>query len=132
MTVPIHADVPECAYAVCEAVGDHPCTPESTAACCDAYGRFSTTDSFCSVHAQYQVLLGYCTKGGECAAHTCKSALLTTTPQNAFCGVSKINPCKASCMISGVCRDTATFLDGGDPLQDGAICLKDNYRGSRV
>ena len=111
-------------------MGDHPCTPESTAACCDTYGRMLTTEAACPVEWEGETSLGYCGGAGDCAAHFCKTEVLKPKPENAFCGASKINPCKASCLIGEDCYDTATFLDGGDPLQDGSICLKDNQRGA--
>ena len=121
--------------AVCEPVGDRPCTPDSTASCCDIDGNFLTTLASCHIPTPglKEPVLGYCNVG-VCVPHFCKrssKSIRSVKPSNQFCGVSASNPCKAACKFisSGECHDTATAPDGGEDLKDGAICLKDRQKG---
>ena len=116
-----------CVYTVCEPTGARKCTPDSTAPCCDSYGEFLTTAFGCDIPGTVlgEKILGYC-NAGECASHRCTNDITTEE----FCGASQTNPCKAACWLSGKCYDTAGFSDGGENLQDGAICWKNYQKGA--
>ena len=75
--------------------------------------------------------LGYCNRG-DCGYHVCKSTTKDGRALREFCGISEINPCKASCStgLNGECYDTATSVDGGEQIEDGAVCLKDRQKGA--
>ena len=123
-----------CVNIVCEPFGSQLCALSSTAACCDNYGNFLTTAFSCHTLKQpsFKKVLGYC-KAGECAAHVCNTEFEGIT-LNVFCGSSKLNPCKASCSNreNSACYDTAMFLDGGENLEDGAVCVKDLHAGQHL
>ena len=120
--------------AVCEPVGNRPCTPDSTASCCDIDGNFLTTLASCHIPTPglKEPVLGYCNVG-HCVPHFCRkySDGIGRTVEPWFCGASNSNPCKAACRFEspGECHDTATSPDGGEYLEDGAICLKDRQKG---
>ena len=115
-----------CAHTVCEPTGARKCTPDSAAPCCDSYGEFLTTASSCYIRGKEsgEEILGYC-KQAACVSHRCTNNVTT----DVFCGASKINQCKAACMLLGECYDTAKLPDGGEPLEDGAMCWKDDQKG---
>ena len=135
-TVSIYGGVPaRVHYAVCEPTVNYPCTPDSPVRCCDAFGNFLTTAFSClfPFKGSQKTEIGYC-KAGDCARHVCKRSRKTirsVKPSNLFCGASQSNPCKATCKLksSDDCDDTAMFPDGGEHLEDGAICLKDHQKG---
>ena len=86
-------------------------------------------------------MFGYC-KAGDCVSHVCKKHKKYSKSSKSikgikrgkpsFCGASPSNPCKATCKFksSGECYDTATFADGGENLEDGAICWRDRQKGA--
>ena len=121
--------------AVCEPIGTRPCTPDAIVSCCDLGGNFLTTAFRCytPVPGSKKRQLGYC-KEGECVLHVCKrygKGIRSPRPSSRFCGASRSNPCKAACESSGggECEDTAALPDGGEALEDGAICVKDRQKG---
>ena len=121
--------------AVCEPDSIMACSRDSRALCCDSSGRFLTTAVSCLTQIPYlnpQTFLGFCNRGG-CASHMCKS-IYDGMSLDIFCGTSDINPCKASCSSSSYdkCYDTATFPDGGENLDDGAVCSKDRQKGAFI
>ena len=123
-------------HVVCEPVGNQPCTPDSTASCCDTYGVFLTTvfSCFMPITESGKKMYGYC-KAGHCVPHVCKKykkdSKSIRSGKPSFCGASHSNPCKATCRFksSGKCFDTMMLPDGGENLEDGAICLKDRQKG---
>ena len=129
-------------HAVCEPMANRrPCKPDFIGACCDTFGDFLTTAFSCHIPkaGSEKPIFGYC-KAGDCVRHVCKKyskdvkSIRSAKPMNRFCGASHSNPCKATCKFksSNKCDDTAAFLDGGENLEDGAICLKDLQKGALV
>ena len=119
-------------HSVCEHFGNQPCSRGSTAPCCDTFGEFLSTAFSChlSTTGSHEKSLGYC-NAGECHAHVC-NYFTEQKPLFVFCGSSKINPCKASCSSdsNSKCYDTVWFPNGGEDLQDGAVCKKDFHTGA--
>ena len=125
--------VSTCVYSVCEGASFRACSPDSAVACCNPFGGFLSTAISCFTlrpGLKTQIVPGYCNRGG-CATHVCGS-MHDGVLLDEFCGSSSINPCKAACSssLSANCYDTALFMDGGETLEDGAICLKDDQNGA--
>ena len=119
-------------HLVCEATSNKACSSDSSVLCCDPFGKFLTATASCFTlrpGLKPQSVLGYCNRGG-CASHVCNT-VYNGMLLDVFCGASDINPCKASCSFDlyGACYDTASFPNGGENLQDGAICMKDRQKG---
>ena len=122
-----------CVFTVCEDTSFRACSTDSTAACCNLFGGFLSTATSCFAlrpGPKKQIVPGYCNRGG-CVTHICES-MIDNVFLDAFCGASDINPCKAACgsSSSSDCYDTASFANGGEMLQDGAICSKDGQTGA--